>query len=67
MKKYFDVAYIFSVSLQNRCKNVFNKGFYVCARGLDIENLTKTSLVYSVLYFNLGGWCFVGGSFITQL
>ena len=30
-------------------------GLFVCAGGLDIINLTKTQLIYSVSRFNLGG------------
>jgi len=30
-------------------------GLYVCAGGLDILIFDKTSLIYSVSYFNLGG------------
>jgi len=30
-------------------------GLYVCAGGLDIEKLIKTSLIYSASYFDLGG------------
>jgi len=40
---------------QNRSQKVFNKGgLYVCARGLDVENLIKTALIYIVPYFNFG-------------
>jgi len=40
---------------QNRRQNVFNRGPYVCAGGLDIPKFSKTPLIYSVSYFNLEG------------
>jgi len=36
-------------------QKVSDRGFYVSAGGLNIENLIKTPLIYSVSYFNLGG------------
>jgi len=36
------------------------EGFYVCG-GLDIGNLIKTPLIYSVSYFNLEGLVLVWG------
>jgi len=40
---------------QNRRQKYSIEGFYVCTSGLDIENLMKTPLIYSVSYFNLEG------------
>jgi len=34
-------------------------GLCVCAGRLDIENLLKSPVNYSVSYFNLGAWIFV--------
>jgi len=38
----------------------------VCARGLDILKIGKTSLIYSVSCFSLGAWSFVGGGNPTK-
>jgi len=38
---------------QNRRQKVFNRAIYVCAWALDIENLIKIPLVYSVSYFTM--------------
>jgi len=52
---------------QNRCHQVFNKeGFYVRARGLDVENLIKTALIYIVPYFNFGVGALFGGLSSTK-
>jgi len=40
---------------QNRRQEVFNRGgLYVNAVVLTFSNITKTPLIYSVLYFSLG-------------
>ena len=39
---------------QNRRQKMFTRGLHVCAGRLDIENLSKSPLIYSVSYFNLG-------------
>jgi len=42
-------------------------GLFVCARGLDIIELTKTPLIYSVSRFNFGGLGVVlGGAKLTK-
>jgi len=52
---------------QNRCHQVFNKeGFYVRARGLDVENLIKTALIYIVPYFNFGVGALFGGTKLNK-
>jgi len=38
------------------------EGLYVCAGGLTLKKLTKTPLIYSVSYFNLGGLGAFGGA-----
>jgi len=46
---------------QNRRQKIFIRGFNVCVRGWQTK-LTKTQLIYSVSYFNLGGaWTFYCG------
>jgi len=40
---------------QNRRQKVFNREALRFCRRLDIPNFTKTPLIYSVSYFNLGG------------
>jgi len=35
-------------------KCLLGGGLYVCAGRLDIENLLKSPLIYSISYFNLG-------------
>ena len=39
----------------------FVRGLYVRAGGAWHSNLTKIPVIYSVYYFNLGGWSFVWG------
>jgi len=35
------------------------EGLYFCAGRLDIKNLSKSPLIYTVSYFNFGAWGFV--------
>jgi len=42
-------------SAENRRQKVFTGGALRCAGRLDIEDLLKSPLIYSVSYFNLGG------------
>jgi len=48
-------TFIYSLFTQNCRQKVYNRGLCVCAEWLDILKLTKTPLIYSVSYFNLGG------------
>jgi len=32
------------------------EGLHVCAAELDILKIDKTPLIYSISYFNFGGW-----------
>jgi len=51
-------------SAQNSRQKLFIRGLNVCAGRLDIENLLKSLLIYSVSYFNLEalGLCLEGRS-----
>jgi len=42
------------------------EGLYVCAGGLTFCKLTKTPLIYSISYSNLGSWSFVWGAKPTK-
>jgi len=43
------------VCQRNRHRKVFNRGFYMCAVGLDILKFEQTLLFYNAPYFNWGG------------
>jgi len=55
------VARKFSIGVLQFCG-----GLFVCAGGLDITQLTKTLIIYSVSRFNLGAWSFVWGAKPTK-
>ena len=46
---------------QNRRQKIFSRGALRLCAGVDIENVIKPPLIYSVSDFNLGCGCFSGG------
>jgi len=53
--------------MQNHRQKVFSRGLFDCVGGIHNLKFSKTPLIYSVSYFNLGGtWSFAWGSMPTK-
>ena len=56
-----------STTRQNRRQKVFSRGLCVCEASLDILNLTKTPLIYSISHINTGGLVLHLGPKLTKI
>jgi len=59
-KMNYSLFPVFHVTLQNCRQKIFNKSFYVCAGGLDIQNFDKNCR-FVVLVISWGGLKFCLG------
>jgi len=64
-KMNYSLFTVFHGNLQNRRQKIFNKGHYVCAGGLDIQNFDKNCR-FLVLAISWGGLKFCLGGLVHK-